>query len=253
VARTSAWTISLVLQLCVLTYVVHRAGVMPTGLAMTLFAVAGAGALVSFGLAATCLLTLWRKGGEGAGIAGTAAALSALLLCGAAAAGMLAVRLPPINDISTDTAEPPRFDIISTRRPAGANATQYSASTNAALQQATWPDLVPIDTRRSAQEAYAIALMVANRLSWRVVAAGAPGQSGPNGEFEATDRTLIMGFTDDIAVRVTPNGEVGARIDARSASRYGTYDYGRNAERLRFYLSEVKSAIEAAELTTSGG
>ena len=45
---------------------------------------------------------------------------------------------------------------------------------------------------------------------------------------EATDQTMIMGFTDDVVVRV--EGTLNrSRIDIRSASRYGVVDFGQNA------------------------
>ena len=53
------------------------------------------------------------------------------------------------------------------------------------------------------------------------------------------DRTLFFGFTDDISIRVTGSAKA-AKVDVRSSSRFGQHDLGRNAERIRRYLSEVK-------------
>jgi uncharacterized protein (DUF1499 family) len=50
-----------------------------------------------------------------------------------------------------------------------------------------------------------------------------------------------MGFTDDVVVRVAPTNS-GSRIDLRSSSRYGRSDFGVNAERIRDYLTELRSA-----------
>src|SRR5207253_1520508 len=62
---------------------------------------------------------------------------------------------------------------------------------------------------------------------------------------EAVARTPIMGFRDDIVVRIRP-AEDGARVDIRSASRYGRHDFGANASRVRS-LSEDVDDIAGAE------
>jgi uncharacterized protein (DUF1499 family) len=56
---------------------------------------------------------------------------------------------------------------------------------------------------------------------------------------EATDTTFWFGFTDDIAVRITPTDAGGSRVDVRSASRVGRSDVGTNARRIREYLADV--------------
>ena len=66
------------------------------------------------------------------------------------------------------------------------------------------------------------------------------------GQIEAVDRTLVLGFSDDIVVRV--GGRDGqAKIDVRSASRYGRHDFGRNAERIRGFLRELHARLDAGE------
>jgi hypothetical protein len=54
-----------------------------------------------------------------------------------------------------------------------------------------------------------------------------------------------MGFRDDVVIRVRTAGD-GSRIDARSASRYGMYDFGANAARLRALLSDIDDAVNTA-------
>jgi hypothetical protein len=53
-----------------------------------------------------------------------------------------------------------------------------------------------------------------------------------------------MGFPDDVVVRVRADGG-GARIDVRSASRYGRYDFGSNAARIKSLLEEVDDVASA--------
>jgi uncharacterized protein (DUF1499 family) len=74
-------------------------------------------------------------------------------------------------------------------------------------------------------------------MGWKIVAA-----DGERGRIEATDTTAWYGFTDDIVVRVSAEGDL-SRIDIRSKSRIGRGDFGTNARRVRTYLAAVKSII----------
>jgi Protein of unknown function (DUF1499) len=47
-----------------------------------------------------------------------------------------------------------------------------------------------------------------------------------------------MGFRDDVVVRIRPARE-GARVDVRSASRYGRSDLGVNAARIRALIEDI--------------
>jgi hypothetical protein len=51
-----------------------------------------------------------------------------------------------------------------------------------------------------------------------------------------------LGFRDDVAVRVRATQE-GARIDIRSASRYGRHDLGANAARVRALIEDIDDVL----------
>jgi hypothetical protein len=59
---------------------------------------------------------------------------------------------------------------------------------------------------------------------------------------EAVARTPIMGFRDDVALRVRMDSD-GAKIDVRSASRYGRHDFGDNAARIRSLLEDIDDRL----------
>jgi hypothetical protein len=65
------------------------------------------------------------------------------------------------------------------------------------------------------------------------------------GFIETTDRSLILGLTDDIVVRVVAEDNA-SRVDVRSAARYGPLDFGRNAEHVRTILKEIAGRFEAS-------
>ena len=59
------------------------------------------------------------------------------------------------------------------------------------------------------------------------------------GTVEATDTTFWFGFKDDMVVRVRPAADGGSLVDARSVSRVGMSDLGKNAERILDLLNRL--------------
>ena len=66
------------------------------------------------------------------------------------------------------------------------------------------------------------------------------------GRIEAVARTPIMGFREDVSIRVTPDGE-GSRVDIRSSSRYFESDLGSNAARITKLIDDINTAVDNAK------
>ena len=88
---------------------------------------------------------------------------------------------------------------------------------------------------------------LAAELEWRV-RSGSPRQNGP-GEWtlEASAKTRVMGFVDDVIVRVTDEGE-STYVDMRSASRFGARDFGANARRIADFMNALDLRIQTGTL-----
>ncbi len=169
-----------------------------------------------------------------------AAALVAGVIAGGAAAVPLAMRrtaaqVPPIHDISTDTADPPQFVALRAEREASPNGAAYGGPEVAAQQKAGYPDLAPLALAVPPDRAIARVEAAARRLGWSVAAA-VPA----DGRLEATATTRWFAFKDDVVVRVTA-APGGSRVDVRSASRIGKSDLGANAARIRALLAAVRA------------
>ena len=153
------------------------------------------------------------------------------LLIGALAFGVpfrfqqTARSVPRINDITTDTANPPKY--MTTAR-------AYPGEEFAKEQRAAYPDIKPVMLPVPPREAFERALKAAEAMGWEVV-----GRDAAAGVLEAVDTTKWFGFKDDIAVRVAA-AEGGSRIDVRSKSRVGRSDIGTNARRIRDYAERLK-------------
>ena len=79
---------------------------------------------------------------------------------------------------------------------------------------------------------------IALGLGWRIVDELPARDDGDMARLEATARGLLSGVTADIVVRIYADG-TGTRIDLRSSSRTGAFDFGENAGRIRDFLSEL--------------
>jgi uncharacterized protein (DUF1499 family) len=87
-------------------------------------------------------------------------------------------------------------------------------------------------------------LRSAAALGWQVVDQIPPGGRAGIGRVDAVARTLIMGFPDDITVRIRPLA-AQTRIDIRSASRFGRHDFGANAQRIQRFSQEMQTQLDA--------
>lgn len=140
---------------------------------------------------------------------------------------------PSINDITTDTRSPPRFE----------HAAQLEANRGrdmgypqrfAALQREAYPHVQSLHVRRSKAQAFRRSVETAKAMGWTITA-----KDVSRGHLEATATTPVFHFVDDVVVRVQGSEHV-ASIDVRSASRVGKSDLGVNAARIREFLSRVR-------------
>lgn len=141
-------------------------------------------------------------------------------------------RAAPIHDITTDTANPPAFEVLDDTRAGASNTLEYGGAEVADQQATAYPDIAPLETRLSTDAAFERALQVAGAMGWEIVATD-PSRH----RFEATARTSVFYFADDIVVAVTP-AENGSRVDMRGVSRVGRSDQGVNAARIRTFQQQ---------------
>jgi uncharacterized protein (DUF1499 family) len=141
--------------------------------------------------------------------------------------------VPPIHDITTDMNDPPAFVTLAPVREQGPNKSAYGGPEIAAQQVKAYPDIKPRTLSVPPSEAVQKVIDASRAMGWEVVATDTAA-----GRVEATDVTSWFGFKDDIVIRVRPQG-AGSLVDARSASRVGRSDVGKNADRLRDFLAKL--------------
>lgn len=226
----------------ILAIIIVRSGLLEIWPALATFFGALSLAVVSLLLALAAFVVIWKDGLAGMGYALTAIAIGLSLIAYPAYLGVKAYRLPWIYDITTDPIDPPRFEALARIRPRDANPIIYAGLATAELQRTAYPDIEPLEEDANAQQSYNAALQVITKRRWRIVDQRPPQPPRREGRIEAVARSPIMGFADDVVVRVRADGE-GSRIDIRSSSRYGRFDFGTNAERIKSLADDIDDAV----------
>ena len=204
-----------------------------------LMPVAGYGALAAAAVSILALV-LGRShlGGRGLALAAIGVVLGAAVAYIPWQYNRLRGLVPPIHDITTDTDNPPAFVAALKLRPADANSVKYDAAELVGKQRAAYPDIAPVKMSVAPADAFKRALDTAKAMpGWTVV------DSDPaSGRIEANETSRWFRFTDDVVIRVAPDG-TGSRIDVRSVSRVGRSDFGVNAGRIRAYMAALNGRV----------
>jgi hypothetical protein len=263
VSRLAIWARRIALFSLAATLVaviIVRSGALDIVPALSTLAGALVLACVAILLAFAAGIVIWRHGIGGGRQAVTALLIGAALIAYPLYLGIKASRLPAIYDVTTDPIDPPQFDAIARLRPRDANPVTYAGLYAAEQQHAAYPDIEPDETTATAQDAYTAAMKVITKRKWHVVDSRPPQGPLPrvidarasqsatvrDGIIEAVARTPILGFRDDVVVRIRPTVD-GARIDVRSASRYGRHDLGTNAKRVRALVDDIDDVLSTPQ------
>jgi hypothetical protein len=205
-----------------------------------------AGLSILVGLAAAG--AIWQNGSRGLSRILVALLIDTAVLAYPAYLGMQYRKLPPIHDITTDPIDPPRFDALARLRTGdGTNTPVYAGLYSAEQQRIAYPDIETVELDVPAQRAYEITLQLVTKRKWLVIDERAPQLPRRIGRIEAVARTPIMGFREDVSIRVSPDGE-DSRVDIRSSSRYFESDLGSNAARVRKLIDDINNAVDSASV-----
>jgi uncharacterized protein (DUF1499 family) len=249
VSRPAKWSptvASFALVVTVMAVVLIRFGrvdytagfvVLGTGLAL---------ALLSIVLSGMAFIRIWQEGRRGFGSAVRGALIAVLILAYPSWFAVKALTLPPINDVSTDTENPPTFSRSRAALDArGGRVPPEVPAADRELQREAYVQIAPITLDLPPEEAFEIVRKAAENRGWQIIEAVKPGGRLGLGRLDAVDRTFLLRLPDDITIRLRPRAD-GTRIDIRSASRFGRHDLGTNAQRIRAFLEEVSNLAIAA-------
>jgi uncharacterized protein (DUF1499 family) len=198
-------------------------------------------------LSLAAFVAIWQNGSRGMSRILLALLIDAVVLAYPAYLGLQYRKLPAIHDITTDPIDPPRFEALARLRTDGANTAVYAGLYSAEQQRLAYPDIETVELEVPVQRAYEITLQIVTKRKWLVIDERPPQPPRRIGRIEAVARTPIMGFREDVSIRVTPDGE-DSRVDIRSSSRYFEGDLGSNAARVTKLIDDINNAADSANL-----
>jgi uncharacterized protein (DUF1499 family) len=141
---------------------------------------------------------------------------------------------PPINDISTDLEDPPAF--VEAKKANGDRDMAYPDEFKDVVAE-EYPDLGPLMLDESPERVFTQAQEIAEAQSgWEVIADDPAAMT-----IEGEAQSYFFHFVDDFIIRVSEDGEGGARVDMRSKSRDGKGDLGANAKRIRAFFEKLSA------------
>ena len=234
-------------RLAVFSLAVAVAGVLGVGRGLDLLAVLGGAVVIACGAVLSALLAfgvIWHSGRKGAGQAFAGLGLAALLLAYPAYLAQQIARAPGLSDISTDIADPPSFSLSRAALAARGDTTPPSAAiASRKAQVKAYPQIQPILLDLDAQEAFDAALKALAANAWKIVEQRRPGGRSGLGHIDAMATGFILGFPSDVTLRLRPL--VGqTRIDIRSVSRFGPYDFGAGPRNIARFEAALVAVVD---------
>lgn len=151
---------------------------------------------------------------------------------------------PPINDITTDTANPPEF-VKAQEIPANRGRDmKYDAAKYASIQQGAeaYKDLAPLRLDTAPDDAFKKAEIIAGEIpNWTIT------HSDPSKRtLEGFATSAIFHFKDDWVIEVRAGGGGGSLVEMRSKSRDGVGDLGANYHRIKSFFRLLQGPVRGA-------
>jgi len=150
---------------------------------------------------------------------------------------------PAINDITTDTKNPPEF-IHAQEDPANRNRDMKYPQKFAAVQEATpaYKDLAALKMDGSVEDVYNRARIIAGEIKdWRLTY-----NDPATHTIEGVATSMVFKFKDDFVIQVRPAEGGGSLIEMRSKSRDAAIDFGANYTRIKRFFELVQGPPRGA-------
>jgi len=142
--------------------------------------------------------------------------------------------VPRINDITTDTENPPQFN-AALKQAANRGRDMGYPGEFADVQKASYPDIRPLVLQQDMHETYIRVLQAARSFPTFSLTLN----DHDKGIVEGTDTSTVFRFKDDFVIEIRRQGDSCA-VHMRSKSRDGRGDLGANAARIRAFLERVR-------------
>lgn len=140
-----------------------------------------------------------------------------------------------INDITTDTENPPEFVFALTLPANQGRDMKYDPTKYAAAQEEIYGIIAPLKEKVEPAAAFARVLNQAQKIpTWKVTYSDQSKNT-----LEAVATSKLFHFQDDVIVQIRPSPDGESLIEMRSKSRDGKGDFGVNARRIRRFFDRI--------------
>jgi len=236
IAKTLLYAECILLPMMLLSMIASRLQLLPAKIAVVAFAlatllaaIAAVVALILFLMSFSGMAPAARTANMAAFILGVLPVVVIVILVGAG------FGVPRIHDISTNPLNNLSFTHAHKLRKEGENSLEPPNTDVVSQQLAYYPHIKPFIIAGELGVSYRKCLRAASQLGWTVVY-----ENESLLQFEATEKTAMFGFVDDIVVKVSA-AEGGSQVDMRSVSRVGVSDLGANAKRIARFQRLVQT------------
>ncbi|MEX0344933.1 MAG: DUF1499 domain-containing protein [Rhizobiaceae bacterium] len=236
------WLARFDLLLFVIAGLSHRYGMITTPDFFWLLGLIGCLAALALLLAIAAFRRLWLDGDRGGKLATRALLVVILIIVPFILSGWQALRLPALNDVATDLDDPPQYSVLARSRRGMMNRIDAYTIAEAEAQIAAFPSVTGRRYGAAPDTVLAAVNAIVIARGWEIAAQSEiTGETGET-TLEVVSRSLIFGFENDIAIRITDEGET-TYVDARSSSRYGSHDLGANARYITSFLDGLDDEV----------
>jgi uncharacterized protein (DUF1499 family) len=160
--------------------------------------------------------------------------LSAVVLAAVISIAAPSGKFPRINDITTDTENPPRFVRAGSLPENAGRDLAYPGEEFARQQREGYGNIPPLNIGLSPDETYArVRRMAAEMPGWTITTERTEDRA-----VEGFDTTRTFRFKDDFVIEVREADGVGV-VHMRSKSRDGRGDMGANASRIQSFFFKL--------------
>jgi uncharacterized protein (DUF1499 family) len=205
-------------------------GLAPPLVGFGVFALGGILGLVTLVVA---LVTLFRAGFNNArgGLALGALITVVFLMLALPSRGV-----PRINDITTDTQNPPKFVQAMSEADNAGRDMNYPGESFATQQASGYPQLTPLRLPEAPAAVYERVVQKSREMpQWTITRTDAAAFA-----VEGFATSALFRFKDDFIIEVRPDG-TGSAVHMRSKSRVGRGDVGANAARIEAFFAKLRS------------
>lgn len=237
--RTSKWAIwarrfgSLALPLAIVPVFMHRERIITSADFHLIELIAMGVAALALILALGAFARLWVTGDEGWGKAAMGLFFSLLCLVPLLSVVFLALRYPPITDVTTDFDRPP--GLVSR-----VETSPWTAGERTAIE-AAFPNARTRTYPIEAPQIYALAARLAEQKGWELRARREPQSALAEGQVNAIVTTLL-GWRDEVAIRVSGNPQ-GSSVAMRSTALHKLHDLGENGRDIEDFLTALDTQV----------